>query len=327
MRSLRGSDAGSAGARDPARPGAIMPLATLETMGAVPRPSQEPEAREQIVVRTTKNLPGVELWSAKQSTRLMSVYHYTYTFCAVDRMNGRQSWRYRGQGYHMSASSLMAIEPGELHVTEEIEQPTDYRVLFVRASAWKGALEAQTRVPTLHLPAGQLDDADIVSRFKRVCDAVESAWADPVEQEELLGGFLRAVACRTGDRPPLPPERPCALAVEKARRYLEEHHPFPISLADVASAVGTGKFHLAHSFSRIVRMSMFEYLRHFRASRALDLLRAGGRPIDVAAAVGFVDQSHLIRAFRDQFGFTPGHFVRAIVRSKRSPNRYPVIGL
>lgn len=35
---------------------------------------------------------------------------------------------------------------------------------------------------------------------------------------------------------------------------------------------------------------------------------AGASPADVAAATGFVDQSHLTRQFKRYVGFPPGHY-------------------
>jgi AraC-like DNA-binding protein len=45
-----------------------------------------------------------------------------------------------------------------------------------------------------------------------------------------------------------------------------------------------------------------------RVARARTLLRAGTPPADVAAALGFTDQAHLTRVFRDAMGTTPGRY-------------------
>jgi AraC-like DNA-binding protein len=47
---------------------------------------------------------------------------------------------------------------------------------------------------------------------------------------------------------------------------------------------------------------------HVRVAKARDLLAAGGRPVDVAHACGFCDQSHLNRWFRAVVGITPGKY-------------------
>ena len=53
------------------------------------------------------------------------------------------------------------------------------------------------------------------------------------------------------------------------------------------------------------------YLLQLRLGHAKRLLAAGEAPAAVAAAVGFVDQSHLSRRFKGAFGITPGQYARA----------------
>jgi AraC-like DNA-binding protein len=295
--------------------------AVLDSMGNVPGgPAGPSGGNEEIVVSATADLPGVEVWSVSRSRRLFSVHHSTYAFCASDRMGGRQSWLYRRDRYQMTPASLMTIEPGELHITKVIERAADYRVLLVPEDLWRRTLAAEGREPALRLPGGQLEDPELVGRCKLACDAARSAWATPLERQELLGRFLGAVAARARDQAPPAPGKPCPELVQRARRYMEDCYTLPLSLEDVADAVGSTRCHLAHSFSRLMQLPLFEYLRRFRVARALDLLRRGERPADVAAAVGFADQSHMTRAFREHFGFTPGSF-RRMTAARRSVSR------
>lgn len=50
-----------------------------------------------------------------------------------------------------------------------------------------------------------------------------------------------------------------------------------------------------------------------RAGRALDLLRAGRRPADVANELGYSDQAHLTRSLKSIMGTTPGEVARTPV--------------
>ncbi len=85
-----------------------------------------------------------------------------------------------------------------------------------------------------------------------------------------------------------------------------------LSIADVARAAGVHPVHLARVFRHAWGCSPGELLRWRRADRAADLLAGTATPIaEVAAMVGFVDQSHLNRAFRALYGLTPSAFRRA----------------
>ena len=85
-----------------------------------------------------------------------------------------------------------------------------------------------------------------------------------------------------------------------------------LSIADVALAAGVHPVHLARVFRQAWGCSPGELLRWRRAERAADLLAGTGMPAaDIAALVGFVDQSHMNRAFRALYGLMPIAWRRA----------------
>ncbi len=97
-------------------------------------------------------------------------------------------------------------------------------------------------------------------------------------------------------------------AVAAAVRYIREHYAHEVSLADIAQAAGLSVFHLTRLFKKTMGMSPHHYLIEVRVHSALALLSAGGeRPslAEIAAAVGFSDQSHLTRQFKRVLGTTP----------------------
>lgn len=85
-----------------------------------------------------------------------------------------------------------------------------------------------------------------------------------------------------------------------------------LSVSAIAADVGVHPVHLARVFRRAWGCSPGELLRWRRTEEASRLLLRTRLPVaDVAAAVGFVDQSHMTRAFHAAFGLTPGAWRRA----------------
>ena len=97
-------------------------------------------------------------------------------------------------------------------------------------------------------------------------------------------------------------------AVSAAIRFIRERYAEQISLTDIASAAGLSPFHLTRVFKKTMGLSPHQYLVEVRVHSARALLSSGGdRPslAEVAAAVGFADQSHLTRQFKRILGTTP----------------------
>jgi AraC-like DNA-binding protein len=99
--------------------------------------------------------------------------------------------------------------------------------------------------------------------------------------------------------------------VRSIRQYLEAHFHEDLSLSDLSELTGVGRFALLRQFSREIGLPPHGYLTQVRLREARRQLLAGKSPALVAAEVGFVDQSHLIKRFRRAFGMTPGQYVSA----------------
>ncbi|HWQ38542.1 MAG TPA: AraC family transcriptional regulator [Burkholderiales bacterium] len=98
-------------------------------------------------------------------------------------------------------------------------------------------------------------------------------------------------------------------AVTLATQFIHENYARDISLTDIAAAAHLSPFHLARLFKKATGRTTHQYLVEIRVNSARALLTAGAGArslADVAAAVGFADQSHLTRHFKRVLGMTPG---------------------
>jgi transcriptional regulator GlxA family with amidase domain len=88
--------------------------------------------------------------------------------------------------------------------------------------------------------------------------------------------------------------------------YLWENYSEPITVSRAASIVGMSKFRFMRFFKKATGMTFVSYLTDLRLSNAHRLLVETERPIaEVAADVGFADQSYFDRRFRQHYHQTP----------------------
>jgi AraC-like DNA-binding protein len=101
--------------------------------------------------------------------------------------------------------------------------------------------------------------------------------------------------------------------LRRVRDFMEARLCDKIVLEDLAVQLGLDRFRFLKLFKRTVGMTPHAWLQRQRLEKAVELIKAyGDMPItDVAHAVGFFDQSHFTRAFRDAYGVTPAGFQRA----------------
>jgi AraC-like DNA-binding protein len=98
------------------------------------------------------------------------------------------------------------------------------------------------------------------------------------------------------------------LAVLRVRDLLHEQMDGNIGLDELAAAAGVDRFRLTRLFTRTFGTSPHAYLVRLRLRAARRLLAAGQRPAQVAAMVGFSDQSHLGRWFHRAYRMTPAAY-------------------
>jgi AraC family transcriptional regulator len=99
-------------------------------------------------------------------------------------------------------------------------------------------------------------------------------------------------------------------ALQRVLERLEAEHAPPPSLAELAAIAGLHPVYLARAFRKRHGLSPSDYLRKRRLHRAVSLIAQQRTLARAAATLGFVDESHLHRAFVAEFGMTPGAFRR-----------------
>ena len=104
------------------------------------------------------------------------------------------------------------------------------------------------------------------------------------------------------------PTRPLSPAIRAAQRCIEENYAETLGLVQLAALSGLSMHRFATAFREQVGMPPHRYQCHLRLRRARELLREGIPPADIAAELGFFDQSHLSRHFKRRYGVTPANF-------------------
>lgn len=100
-------------------------------------------------------------------------------------------------------------------------------------------------------------------------------------------------------------------ALNRACSYIAENLGERFTLDDLARQAGVSRFHFARLFRVSTGDSPMAYLLKSRIERAKQMLLQDDRPVcEIAAALGFCDQSHLTRTFRRLTGLTPREFAR-----------------
>jgi AraC-like DNA-binding protein len=238
--------------------------------------------------------------------------HDEYSIAVIER--GAPAFTCRGVTRLAPPGSFMLINPDEPHEGRSTTNRA-YRMMYFEPSALARLLDDESvGLRSNHLPLFRspvVEDPSLSAEYLRMHRALESESLGALEAESRMLAFLTVLVGRYANCHIVASDTRHTPLVRSIRQYLEAHFYEDPSLSDLSELTGVGRFALLRQFRREVGLPPHGYLTQLRLREARRQLLTGKSPALVAAEVGFVDQSHLIKRFRSAFGITPGQYVSA----------------
>jgi len=205
------------------------------------------------------------------------------------------------------------IEPGAVHDGHAPEQDGFTYAMLYLPQAWVSGMTCRLGLgDASSLQAAfrstLADDAMLSAAIQRAFLAIhqgEGRLARDQSLDQLVGMLARHLCAQDQST-----KRDAAVEMERARDYLHARMADDVGLDELAGHSGIDRFRLTRQFKRAFGLSPHAYLVRLRLRAARALLAGGMAPVEVAAEVGFADQSHLGLWFRRAYRLTPAAYQR-----------------
>ena len=139
-----------------------------------------------------------------------------------------------------------------------------------------------------------------------------------LERELVLNSLLSSLILRHGDQPPVPYQTGSHYsAIKRVCEFIKTHYADHLSLKQLSRVACLSSFYFQRLFLKNTGVSPHDYMIHCRIKKARELLAEGHSIAGVALDVGFVDQSHFTRSFKQVTGTTPGIYISAARHNTR----------
>lgn len=267
---------------------------------SVDRPRDED--RDQARFVRPAHLPGVELVSVSYRRRRFPVHtHAEFVVGAV--VGGAETLSVDGKRHVVSAGASLFLHPDEPHANATIgDDALQYRVFYLTAASLAETLGG--KLPAFASPVS--DAAHMHEALTRAHVALSSE-SDALEQESAFAGLAQSLIdvtaqARESARP--------SVRTRRVKAFIDEHFADGFGLAALATISGMSSVHTLRTFKHEVGVTPLAYRNQVRLAEARRLLREGHAVAETAAAVGFVDQSHLNRQFQRVVGISPARYAR-----------------
>lgn len=105
---------------------------------------------------------------------------------------------------------------------------------------------------------------------------------------------------------------PTNLRVRRALEHAAQHAARAVPLDEAAAVAGISRFRLSHLVQQVTGLRYGEHVKRLRIAEACRLLESTNRSgAEIASELGFADQSHFVRQFKQVVGLTPARYRHA----------------
>lgn len=269
---------------------------------------------ERIEFSRPASLPGVEVLLGEHTSRRWRWFHETYSLCTVLGGRGRTEWLYRGSVHAADPGEVLLYEAGEVHRNCNVLEDASFRVLFVPPAIVHAAaaeLGLQGREPhwdVMHTAAPAL-----YTSLAALHQALESD-GTALEVEARFAACVRRSLEGCSEKRAKEARRFRRDGLRRVRDFIHANYHRSIRLNELSRLAGLSRFHLSRAFASQYGLPPHAYQVGLRVAKARAILSTGERPADLAAHLGFSDQSHFNRHFHRVVGKTPGVYARMILQ-------------
>ena len=222
--------------------------------------------------------------------------------------------------YRLQRGDVIWIPPGVSHCplfSDDMKRPYERIVLWVNAEKMT---EFFNRWPDMDLQrnlsccqyllrtAGMARERELREAFQRGCRESEKrlpGWETALygNTNLLLTLLIRAMNGR-GEQP----LREKTELLDELLSYVSEHLQERITVSDTARKLHVSESTITHLCSKRLGLSFYRYVTQQRLDRARRLMLEKGDLSTVAEQAGFCDYTAFFRAFKREYGLSPGEY-------------------
>lgn len=271
--------------------------------------SSLPQIGDVAKITSAPSVPGMSRIEASFIGDFFAPHrHDTYALGLT--MQGIQAFQYRGERRYSHPGRIIVLHPDELHDGGSgTDQGLLYRMLYLEPSVVCEALgETFKGLPFVNAPI--IEDPALQRAMIEVLGQMNGELSD-LAASDAISGIAQGLV-RHSDDLAKQPDKSCRKAANLARDFLYENAFRTVRSEELEEITNLNRYALSRHFRASFGTSPHRFLLMRRLEFARSMIERQHPLADVAFAVGFADQSHLTRHFKQAFGVTPGKWAQYV---------------
>lgn len=231
--------------------------------------------------------------------------------------SGTKSFMRQRSQFVAEPGSISVVNAGDLHTGQRAHgDELRYRALYIPVSILADAAGSANAGDPPGFRSGVIHDPRLFFALCRMHASIIDG-SSRLKREQLLLEAVHALAGTYGSawKPREKSIADAPISVRAAYAMIEAGFQQDISVSGVAAAVDLSPYHLMRLFRRHVGIPMHALQTQLRVALGKRLLQGGMAASEVALEVGFADQSHFSKRFKELVGASPVSYQRNVQRN------------
>lgn len=218
----------------------------------------------------------------------------------------RTSYRNQSLSYTLHAGQAFLIEPNRLvHYYADSKEPWEY--MWIEFDGMKAQEYLHQAGLTTANPIYNASSENGYQKFfEQLGYIVDTPNLLPVEIVGRTYLFFAALIESSKNAKQLPKNNLLDFYIQSTVDYIENYYMNEITIEDMATHVNLNRSYFSKMFKNATKKSPQEFLIQYRMNKACELLRDTKMPIiQIAHLVGYHNQFHFSRAFKNMMSISP----------------------
>jgi len=271
-------------------------------------------ALEQANFQIQQELGGIEMVEATFHRHNFSKHsHENYTINVIE--TGCQRFSSSKKNYIAPQHSIIFVNADEVHTGQSATDDSwSYRGIAPFESQFSRLATDigfnQGFAP--HFPKAVVEDKQMANELRALFTTLATN-TNALQRETMLYGVLTRLMLKYGVKKRCDKlQQTTAIKIQWVQEYINDHLAENITLETLAKLCDFSPFYLIKQFQKQFGQPPHAYQIQQRLQRAKHLLKQDINVANVAADIGFYDQSHFHRHFKKANGITPSRYAQQV---------------
>jgi AraC-like DNA-binding protein len=262
-------------------------------------------------------LPNIELSSANfKNFSFERHIHLDYHIGIVT--SGCQQYLHKGKQYQLSPGYISTLNPDEAHNGENITSDGYQSHVMALPVDYVNEISREMNQAEIFFNAPIINNPTLSHAFLHLHKLLttEQDASVQLQIETTMMAFITELFIHNGGIPTQQRVSIKQLSTQQLDYIKALFHDEPgqsFQLDELALQLNLSKFQFLRQFKQSMGITPHAYLKRVRLEYAKKALMKGDNLSEVAYQVGFFDQSHFNKAFKNAYLITPSHFQRRVL--------------